>query len=164
MDWADTMALIDIFMGIVSRRIRIWPITVIIMQQHFPRNSMACELRCTNDEQERSNWIWIYFLDWTTDTDWNMVLAFIRKYQVDIGDTKWPKWKCFPFSAEEFHHSDISQSVTHRPKSKNSSLNALTLLAFLFFINVLQNCLKEQMVALNPTVSFCFELKSICRS
>lgn len=40
----------------------------------------------------------------------------------------------------------------HRSKSKNSAMNALTLLAFLFFINVLQNCLREQMMSLNPTV------------
>lgn len=39
-------------------------------------------------------------------------------------------------------------------KSKNSalSMSALTLLAFLFFINMLQTCLKEQMTSLNPTV------------
>lgn len=41
-------------------------------------------------------------------------------------------------------------------KSKNSSLqtSALTLLAFLFFINMLHSCLKEQMTSLNPTVCF----------
>lgn len=41
-------------------------------------------------------------------------------------------------------------------KSKNSalSMSALTLLAFLFFINMLQSCLKEQMTSLNPTVCF----------
>lgn len=39
-------------------------------------------------------------------------------------------------------------------KSKNSALamSALTLLAFLFFINMLQSCLKEQMTSMNPTV------------
>jgi hypothetical protein len=37
-------------------------------------------------------------------------------------------------------------------KLKGAALSALTLLAFLFFLNLLQNCLKEQMDAMNPTV------------
>lgn len=38
-------------------------------------------------------------------------------------------------------------------KLKGAALSALTLLAFLFFINLLQTCLRDQMDALNPTVS-----------
>lgn len=38
--------------------------------------------------------------------------------------------------------------------SKNSSaaLSALTLLAFLFFLNLLQSCMKEHITAMHPTV------------
>ncbi|XP_036325121.1 transcription factor mef2A [Rhagoletis pomonella] len=36
--------------------------------------------------------------------------------------------------------------------SKASTMNALTLLAFFFFVNLLQTCLKENMDAMNPTV------------
>lgn len=38
-------------------------------------------------------------------------------------------------------------------KLKGAALSALTLLAFLFFLNLLQSCLKDQMEAMNPTVS-----------
>lgn len=41
-----------------------------------------------------------------------------------------------------------------KTKLKGAALSALTLLAFLFFLNLLQNCLKEQMDTMNPTVSF----------
>lgn len=37
-------------------------------------------------------------------------------------------------------------------KLKGAALSALTLLAFLFFLNLLQSCLKDQMEAMNPTV------------
>lgn len=37
-------------------------------------------------------------------------------------------------------------------KSSGSVMNALTLLAFFFFVNMLQNCLKDHMVDMNPTV------------
>jgi hypothetical protein len=43
-------------------------------------------------------------------------------------------------------------------KLKGAALSALTLLAFLFFLNLLQNCLKEQMAAMNPTVSIKYSL------
>lgn len=49
-------------------------------------------------------------------------------------------------------------------KSKNSALamSALTLLAFLFFINMLQSCLKEQITSMNPTVCYVvFDILSI---
>lgn len=39
-------------------------------------------------------------------------------------------------------------------KLKGAALSALTLLAFLFFLNLLQSCLKDQMEAMNPTVKF----------
>lgn len=39
-------------------------------------------------------------------------------------------------------------------KLKGAALSALTLLAFLFFLNLLQSCLKDQMEAMNPTVNF----------
>ena len=37
-------------------------------------------------------------------------------------------------------------------KLKGAALSALTLLAFLFFLNLLQSCLKDQLDAMNPTV------------
>lgn len=37
-------------------------------------------------------------------------------------------------------------------KLKGAALSALTLLAFLFFLNLLQSCLKDQMDAMHPTV------------
>jgi hypothetical protein len=37
-------------------------------------------------------------------------------------------------------------------KLKGAALSALTLLAFLFFLNLLQSCMKDQMDAMNPTV------------
>jgi hypothetical protein len=37
-------------------------------------------------------------------------------------------------------------------KLKGAALSALTLLAFLFFLNLLQSCLKDQMDTMNPTV------------
>lgn len=70
---------------------------------------------------------------------------------------------------EHFDHSlDHSQSHDHKPKewnwsmekekhstgkgSKNSTpLTALTLLAFFFFLNLLQSCIKDHMDAINPT-------------
>lgn len=42
-------------------------------------------------------------------------------------------------------------------KLKGAALSALTLLAFLFFLNLLQSCLKDQMDGMNPTV--CIEEK-----
>lgn len=42
----------------------------------------------------------------------------------------------------------------HKSKHNASAMSALTLLAFLFFLNILQSCLKEHMMAMNPTVSF----------
>lgn len=38
-------------------------------------------------------------------------------------------------------------------KGKGAALSALTLLAFLFFLNLLQSCLKDHMDAMNPTVT-----------
>lgn len=72
------------------------------------------------------------------------------------------------FSQSTFHHhvyTPAASSVSGwassgggggAHKSKNNSLqtSALTLLAFLFFINMLHTCLKEQMTSLNPTVCF----------
>ncbi|XP_035780253.1 uncharacterized protein LOC118460228 [Anopheles albimanus] len=45
-------------------------------------------------------------------------------------------------------HSSIGKS--HR--GKGAALSALTLLAFLYFLNMLQGCLKEHMATMNPTV------------
>lgn len=42
----------------------------------------------------------------------------------------------------------------HKSKGNSSAMSALTLLAFLFFLNILQSCLKEHMMAMNPTVSY----------
>lgn len=60
-------------------------------------------------------------------------------------------------AAHMTYHRDVYSDPmrrSHSSKSKNTSVttSALTLLAFLFFINILQSCLKEQMVSMNPTV------------
>ncbi|XP_049530142.1 uncharacterized protein LOC125948276 [Anopheles darlingi] len=47
-------------------------------------------------------------------------------------------------------HSSIGKS--HRGGGKGAALSALTLLAFLYFLNMLQSCLKEHMATMNPTV------------
>ncbi|XP_037943568.1 homeobox protein 2 [Teleopsis dalmanni] len=39
-----------------------------------------------------------------------------------------------------------------KKQTNASTMNALTLLSFFFFVNLLQSCLKEQMEAMNPTV------------
>lgn len=49
----------------------------------------------------------------------------------------------------------------HKSKSSSLQTSALTLLAFLFFINMLHTCLKEQMTSLNPTV--CFTVHFFCK-
>lgn len=46
-------------------------------------------------------------------------------------------------------------------KGKSAALSALTLLAFLFFLNLLQSCLKDHMDAMNPTVTI-FQLEFMC--
>lgn len=59
-----------------------------------------------------------------------------------------------------FGHSALETQSQYGPpqmqskggKLKGAALSALTLLAFLFFLNLLQSCLKEQMDTMNPTV------------
>lgn len=50
-------------------------------------------------------------------------------------------------------HYGPPQMSMKEGKLKGAALSALTLLAFLFFLNLLQSCLKDQMDAMNPTVS-----------
>ncbi|KAH8284377.1 hypothetical protein KR018_010666 [Drosophila ironensis] len=45
-----------------------------------------------------------------------------------------------------------TKSSKKSKKSSKSVMNALTLLAFFFFVNMLQNCLKDHMADMNPTV------------
>ncbi|KAH8288573.1 hypothetical protein KR054_005473 [Drosophila jambulina] len=45
-----------------------------------------------------------------------------------------------------------SKSSKKSKKSGGSVMNALTLLSFFFFVNMLQNCLKDHMADMNPTV------------
>ncbi|XP_053698540.1 uncharacterized protein LOC128745491 [Sabethes cyaneus] len=64
----------------------------------------------------------------------------------------------------EYHAPPAPPSVSHphpvpfqfrasKPKKgKGAALSALTLLAFLYFLNMLQSCLKEHMDTMNPTV------------
>lgn len=69
----------------------------------------------------------------------------------------------YPAPAQTYHHYSapvVSHSRTHKwlhggsshGKSNASAMSALTLLAFLFFLNILQSCLKEHMLTMNPTV------------
>ncbi|EDW84681.2 uncharacterized protein Dwil_GK14244, partial [Drosophila willistoni] len=63
------------------------------------------------------------------------------------------------------HHHHQPPSPPHKPKSSSSSsgksktkkgsgsvMSALTLLSFFFFVNMLQNCIKDHMADMNPTV------------
>lgn len=45
-----------------------------------------------------------------------------------------------------------TKSSKKSKKSSGSVMNALTLLSFFFFVNMLQNCLKDHMADMNPTV------------
>ncbi|KAH8346450.1 hypothetical protein KR084_000726 [Drosophila pseudotakahashii] len=45
-----------------------------------------------------------------------------------------------------------TKSSKKSKKSPGSVMNALTLLSFFFFVNMLQNCLKDHMADMNPTV------------
>lgn len=73
------------------------------------------------------------------------------------------------FASEPVYHSAVETQSHYGPpqmqshygppqmqskggKLKGAALSALTLLAFLFFLNLLQSCLKDQMDAMNPTV------------
>ncbi|XP_058840162.1 uncharacterized protein LOC131695685 [Topomyia yanbarensis] len=50
------------------------------------------------------------------------------------------------------HHPTFHFSSPKSKKGKGAALSALTLLAFLYFLNMLQSCLKEHMDTMNPTV------------
>lgn len=66
-------------------------------------------------------------------------------------------------SGSDYGHTAVETQSHYGPpqmhskggKLKGAALSALTLLAFLFFLNLLQSCLKDQMDAMNPTVSAC---------
>lgn len=54
---------------------------------------------------------------------------------------------------QKFEHSGHGWDESKKKsKKKTAALSALTLLAFLFFLNLLQSCLKEHLTAINPTV------------
>ncbi|KAK4887025.1 hypothetical protein RN001_003296 [Aquatica leii] len=59
-----------------------------------------------------------------------------------------------------FHHSNSGSGHSYSDhdggKKKSIALSALTLLAFLFFLNILQNCLEEQMVASTASTQVVF--------
>lgn len=65
-----------------------------------------------------------------------------------------------------YGYTDLDTHVQYGPpvhhskggKLKGAALSALTLLAFLFFLNLLQSCLKDQMDSMNPTVCLIFFL------
>lgn len=52
------------------------------------------------------------------------------------------------------HYGPPMMASNKGGKLKGAALSALTLLAFLFFLNLLQSCLKDQMDTMNPTVSY----------
>jgi hypothetical protein len=49
-------------------------------------------------------------------------------------------------------HYGVPMMQNKGGKLKGAALSALTLLSFLFFLNLLQSCLKDQMDVMNPTV------------
>uniref|UniRef100_A0A1B0DF25 Uncharacterized protein n=1 Tax=Phlebotomus papatasi TaxID=29031 RepID=A0A1B0DF25_PHLPP len=51
-----------------------------------------------------------------------------------------------------YDHGPPHYSSGRKSGKGSGALSALTLLAFLFFLNLLQSCLKEHMDAMNPTV------------
>lgn len=59
-------------------------------------------------------------------------------------------------AAPVVHHYPTNSRSHKVSKGNASAMSALTLLAFLFFLNILQSCLKEHMMAMNPTVSYCY--------
>lgn len=60
----------------------------------------------------------------------------------------------------KFEHSGHGwDEAAKKKKKKTAALSALTLLAFLFFLNLLQSCLKEHLAAINPTVRSSFYVK-----
>ncbi|XP_044749005.1 uncharacterized protein LOC123309799 [Coccinella septempunctata] len=52
-------------------------------------------------------------------------------------------------SGSGYHHYHYSSG---KKKKKSIAMTALTLLSFLFFLNILQNCIQEHMNQMNPTV------------
>lgn len=61
----------------------------------------------------------------------------------------------YPTTPHRHSHSWVGggKAKHHHHKSNSVAVSALTLLAFLFFLNLLQSCLREQMETMNPTVS-----------
>lgn len=68
----------------------------------------------------------------------------VKKFSSD-GGAAWETWPPEDYSS-------------HKKKKKSAALSAITLIAFLFFLNLLQSCLKEQMYGMNPTVSRAFKI------
>lgn len=66
----------------------------------------------------------------------------------------------YKFGNSGYGSSDGGHIISYGPpvmphkggKLKGAAVSALTLLAFLFFLNLLQSCLRDQMEAMNPTV------------
>lgn len=58
----------------------------------------------------------------------------------------------FGFKHKFEHSSHGDDDSKKKSKKKTAALSALTLLAFLFFLNLLQSCLKDHLTAINPTV------------
>lgn len=75
--------------------------------------------------------------------------SYIQPYNMQYGSDR-----KFGFK-QKFEHSGHGggwDESKKKSKKKTAALSALTLLAFLFFLNLLQSCLKEHMTAINPTV------------
>lgn len=72
--------------------------------------------------------------------------------------TQHPSNRKFGFKQKFEHSGGGWEDSKKKSKKKTAALSALTLLAFLFFLNLLQSCLKDHLAAVNPTVRsfFCF--------
>lgn len=88
----------------------------------------------------------------------NLPNPFVMKDEVTAGSGFGLKYGSEPIyhSAVETqsHYGPPPQMMSKGGKLKGAALSALTLLAFLFFLNLLQSCLKDQMDAMNPTVIY----------
>lgn len=75
-----------------------------------------------------------------------------QPYYPAPAQTYQPHYSPAPVAGHSRTHKLFHGSSGSHGKSNASAMSALTLLAFMFFLNILQSCLKEHMLTMNPTV------------